>query len=145
MFGIFPGKVPVNIEDELVIPTSIIINEFQEAINIPLTYWNISDYKKNWLRSLEEGLASKNHAALVVSMYEPVLTNFVFAWVIYFEGEVAYVQNNVIFLDECNDFSPERINEFVGERTTHDEDGIKISEWDTDLDSIFAFYNSLKA
>ncbi len=143
MFGIFPEDKPVNTDGELVLPASIVIDRFHEAMNIPLTYWNINDYKRSWLRSLEEGLISKSHAALAVSMYDPALANFVFAWVIYFEGEVVHVQNNVIFLEEGKEFSPEKINEFIDEHMTHDEDGMRISEWNTDLNSVINFYNEL--
>lgn len=59
-------------------------------MHIPLSYWNISDYKRNWLLSLEQGMRDGKHAALVVSMYRPELTNFVFAWVLYFEGDLVF-------------------------------------------------------
>lgn len=144
MFGIFPKNEHVNIEGELVLTASIIIDGFQESINIPLTYWDVNDYKKSWLHSLEQGMKEKKHATLAVSMYNPEMANFVFAWVLYFEGNCVFVQNNVIFLNECDNFSPEKINDFVDERTTHDEDGIKISEWNTDIDSVIKFYEGLK-
>lgn len=144
MFGIFPEDKQFDIEGELFVPASIVIDDFKEAMNIPLTYWNIDDYKKSWFNSLEEGLAKKNHAALAVSMYEPELANFVFVWVAYFKGEMVHIQNSIIFLEEYKNFSPERINEFIDERTTHDEDGMKISEWITDLRSVLVFYNNLK-
>lgn len=144
MFGIFSEKESIIIEDELILPALIVIDEFKEAMNIPLAYWSIDDYKNSWLYSLEDGLNKKNHAALAVSMYQPEVTNFVFTWVIYFDDDIAHIQNNIIFLDEYNDFSPDKINEFVDKRTIHDEDGMKISEWDTDLKSVLDFYNSLK-
>lgn len=78
MFGIFSQDTAVNIEGECVLPSSIIIDDFSEAINIPLSYWNINDYKVSWLNSLEEGLKNKNHATLVASMYEPENVNFIF-------------------------------------------------------------------
>jgi len=144
MFGIFPEKDAVNVEGELVLPASIVIDEFSEMTNIPLSYWSIKDYKICWLKSLEEGLASKKHAALAVSMYEPENTNFIFTWVLYFCGSEVFVQNKIIFLDECYDFSTEKINEFVEARVTYNEDGMKISEWRTDMESVINFYDSLK-
>lgn len=144
MFGIFPKDEPVDIEGELVLPASIIIDEFSEMMNIPLSYWDIEDYKVSWLNSLKEGLASKNHAVLAVSMNDPALANFIFTWVIYFEDEMAYIQNSIIFLNDFNNFNPDRINEFIDKRTTHDEDGMKISEWCTDINSIQSFFDSLK-
>ena len=38
---------------------------------------------------------------------------------------------------------PENINKFIESRTTHDGDGMKISEWHTDLNSVLDFYHSL--
>lgn len=144
MFGIFPEDKPVDIEGECVLPASIIIDEFSEMMNIPLSYWNIDDYKDNWRISLGEGLENKKHAALAVSMYDPVNTNFIFTWVLYFSGDVVFVQNSILFLDECPEFTPETINSFTEPRTTHNEDGMKISEWNTDLKSVIIFYHGLK-
>ncbi|MEW5292009.1 hypothetical protein ABW286_23005 [Erwinia papayae] len=144
MFGILFKGTPVNMDGELVQPASIIIDEFAESLNLPLSYWNLMDYKKSWLKSLEEGLSSKTHSALAASMYDPTQTNFIFTWVLYFEDNDVYVHNNVVFLDEHQDFTPESINKFVEPRATHDEDGMKISEWNTNLKSITDFYHSLK-
>ncbi|QCR35503.1 hypothetical protein [Nissabacter sp. SGAir0207] len=143
MFGIFPKGKPVSMEGELFQPSSIVISKFEEELYLPLSYWDIKDYKKSWINSLEEGLSNKRHSALVVSMYEPEKTNFIFTWILYFEGEKVYVQNTVIFLEEYHDFSPENINNFIETRTTHDEDGMKISEWCTDIKSVLVFLNSL--
>lgn len=145
MFGIFPQNKPVDIEGEYVLPASIIINEFSEMMNIPISYWSIDDYKLHWMSTLEEGLKNKNHATLAVSMYEPQDTNFIFTWVLYFSGSDVFVQNSILFLDECPGFTPETINSFTEPRTTHNEDGIKISEWTTDLKSVLDFYHSLKS
>jgi len=58
--------------------------------------------------------------------------------------EEFWQQNSILFLDEHPDFTPDKINEFIEPRITHDEDGMKISEWNTDLDSVRDFYNRLK-
>lgn len=144
MFGIFAEDTPMAMEEELVLPAEIIIDDFKERLNIPISYWGFDDYKKSWLKSLESGLANKKHAVLAVSMYEPSCTNFVFVWVLYFFNEDVFLQNKVLFLDEHPDFDVENINDFINPRITHNEDGMKISEWNTDLDSVRHFYNSLK-
>ncbi|ATM87409.1 hypothetical protein ACSMDF_17185 [Yersinia enterocolitica] len=144
MFGIFPGDIPIKEYDEIVLPSSIMIDEFKESFNLPLAYWSVENYKASWRESIEFGLQNCNYAALAVSMYEPDYTNFVFTWVLYFEGKDIFVQNKILFLDECPGFMPDKINDYVQKRETHDEDGRKISEWSTDLKSVIDFYNSLK-
>ncbi|EOU3146989.1 hypothetical protein AB8884_09240 [Yersinia enterocolitica] len=144
MFGIFQKGQPICENDEMVLPTSIIIDEFTEPLYIPLSYWSFENYQKSWLSSIEEGLQNKKHSALAVSMYEPDYTNFIFIWVLYYSGNEVFVQNNILFLDECSGFTPESINDFIEPRTTYNEDEMKISEWSTDLKSVIDFYNSLK-
>jgi hypothetical protein len=144
MFGILPSDTSIHENDEMVLPATIVIDTFAETVHIPLSYWSIEDYRQSWLSSLEEGLHNKTHAALAVSMYEPDYTNFIFSWIIYFSGDEVFLQNKVIFLDECLDFTPEKINDFIEPRAIYNEDGMKISEWHTDLNSILAFYHGLK-
>jgi len=76
-------------------------------------------------------------------MYEPDHTNFIFTWVLYFHGNRVFVQNEILFLDEHPDFTVDKINDFMEPRVTHNEDGMKISEWCTDLKSVLDFINSL--
>lgn len=145
MFRIVLDGDQVVVENEHVQPASIVIDDYTESLYLPLSYWSIDDYKKAWLASLREGLARKDHAALAVSMYEPAQTNFIFTWVLYFEGMNVYLHNNIVFLDQCRDFTIEQINKFVEPRTTHNEEGMKISEWHTDLKSVTDFYQRLAA
>lgn len=144
MFGIFPEDKLAYVDGECVLPASIVIDEFSEMINIPISYWNINDYRNSWLSSLEEGLTNRNHATLAVSMYNPENTRFIFTWVLYFSGDDVFIQNAILFLDENQGFTPEAINKFTEAHAAYNEDGIKISEWKTDLNSVLDFYNSLK-
>lgn len=144
MFGIFPKGELVNMNGELVQPALIIIDEFEELCYIPVSYWDISNYKHSWLNSLEEGLLNRDHSALAVSMYEPTKVNFVTTWVLYFDDDDVYVQNTMIFLDENEGFTPEKINKFIEPRSSYNEDGVVISEWHTDLNSVLSFFNNLK-
>jgi len=145
MFEITLDGEQIVFEGEWVQPASIVIDNYTESLYLPLSYWSADDYKKAWLASLREGLARKDHAALAVSMYEPEQTNFIFTWVLYFDGMDVYLHNNMVFLDECRGFTVEQINKFVEPRTTHNEEGIKISEWRTNLKSVIDFYHRLEA
>lgn len=144
MFGIFSKGELVSMDGELVQPALIVIDKYEEMCYLPVSYWNISDYKYSWLNSLEEGLINKNHSALAVSMYEPTQSNFLFTWVLYFEGDDVYVQNNIIFLNEYEWFTPDKINKCIKPRAIYNEDGMAISEWHTDMNSVMSFFHSLK-
>ncbi|MGM7884545.1 hypothetical protein [Yersinia enterocolitica] len=144
MFGIIPENEPLEMDGELFQEAKIVIDDFWETLQLPLSYWELKDYKRSWLASIEKGMHSKNHATLAVSMYDPEQTNFIFVWVIYFQDDDVFLQNKVIFLEEHPSFTIEKINDFITPRVTHTEDGHKISEWCTDLNSIVTFCNSLK-
>lgn len=125
-------------------PAEIIINESRESFQLPAGYWTVSEYKKNWLCSLEDGLKNKTHSALAVSMGEAENTNFIFTWVVYFKNNEAKVQNIMMFMDEMPGFTPRKINDFVKDYEEYNEDGLKISEWSIDYKSIDDFVIKLK-
>jgi len=63
-------------------------------------------------------------------MSDPKVTNFVRVWPLYRIGEVVYVQNRILFLDQIGDqFDPAAPWGGLGPRTTVNEDGDQISEW----------------
>lgn len=49
-------------------------------------------------------------------MHEPESLNFISAWIIYYDGELSYVQNKIIFVDDFLEFYTSKINEYVNER-----------------------------
>ena len=49
-------------------------------------------------------------------MHEPESLNFISAWIIYYDGELSYVQNKIIFVDDFLEFDTSKINEYVNER-----------------------------
>ncbi|BCQ36920.1 hypothetical protein ERHA54_45310 [Erwinia rhapontici] len=144
MFNILVKEDPLEIDGECVFSASIIINDFEEKVYLPLSYWSLSDYRESWKSEVEEGLNKNSHSVLAVSMYESSKANFIFSWVLYYSGNDVFIQNKIIFLDEHPNFTVESINSCIGSRKTHTEDGMQISEWHTDLNSIKLFYNSLK-
>ncbi|MBD2797259.1 hypothetical protein ID856_12025 [Xenorhabdus sp. 18] len=143
MFDIVTRDSVVKHFDELALPSSIIIGDFKEEFHLPITYWNVVDYKRSWYNSIKEGLSKKDHAALAVSMYEPNSVNFIFIWIIYFEGEKVFLQNQTLFVEDFPEFYPSNINNFIEPRYTETEEGHKVSEWSTDLNSILDFYKKL--
>lgn len=131
--------------DDIVVHAKIIIDSFSEDFFIPVTFWSIGEYKKEWIKSLEEGLSKRKHSVLITSMYEPDKLNFIQSWVIYYGVNKAYIQNKIFFIDDYMNFDHKNINSFVEKRTQYSEFGEKISEWETDICSIIKFYRTLKS
>ena len=42
--------------DDIVVQAKIVIDSFSEDFFMPVTFWSIEEYKKEWITSLEEGL-----------------------------------------------------------------------------------------
>ncbi|MGV3345559.1 hypothetical protein ACGVWS_07365 [Enterobacteriaceae bacterium LUAb1] len=144
MFGIFTeDKAIQSAFNEIVLPAKIIIGDFNEGMQIPLTYWSIKQYRKSWLEVLKQGLRNGNHSVLAVSMYNPETVNFIFSWVLYYKGTQVIIQNKMIFAGEIQGFSIHKLNDCAGEYDAY-SDGEKVSEWYTTIDEVNAFVNYLE-
>lgn len=143
MFNIEINNSPKEVFGEQVYPSKIVINDFCEWINIPVVYWDIEQYKDSWKKSIKYGLETKEHAALIVSMYDPDNLNFISTWTLYFVNELVYIQNKLIFVNEYNNFDVNNINDFISNREIYNEDGVRISEWQCTVEDIIEFYHSL--
>jgi len=140
-FNISLGSEAVNRNGESVLEGSIFLCGSIESFYAPDSFWKREQYLKSWRDSFSEGYASKSHSALIVSMRDPLLMNFMFAWILYFEGEKVFVQNKVLFMDDVRGaFEVERINDYFGDRETFNEDGVKISEWEFALEEVVGFF-----
>ena len=115
-----------------------------EYFHAPVSFWTREQYIESWKRSFSEGYAGKKHSALIVSMRDPLQTNFLFLWVLYFEGVKVFVQNKILFLDEIGEvFEQEKVNDYIGERVKVNYEGVKISEWEIEHDEVFGFFTNL--
>lgn len=145
MFGIFTeNKAIQSAFDELVSPAKIVIGDFAEGLQIPLSYWNIKQYQQSWIETIKQGLKKCDHSVLAVSMYNPETVNFIFSWVLYYKEERVIIQNKMIFTGEIKDFSINKLNEYAGEYDTY-SDGEKVSEWYTTVNEVKLFLEYLEA
>jgi len=130
--------------DEPVLRGEIEINGYRESFFAPIDFWSKSDYLKSWKKSLIQGLENCGHAVLLTSMRDPNFCNFAFYWVIYIEGDDAYIQNGVFFMERLpSPFMTDEINSYVSEREEVDEDGFSISQWKVDKKSVVDFLYTL--
>lgn len=119
------------------------LGEYSEELHIPIDYWNAGEYKNSWKKALKDGLERGDHSILITSMYEPSSLNFFSSWIIYYDKENSFVQNKVIFLEDFPELDISRINDYVSDHQTINEDGFRISEWTVKTRDIIEFYHSL--
>ncbi|MFD8493315.1 hypothetical protein [Amycolatopsis sp. NPDC059657] len=114
------------------------IGDFSETFHAPLGYWTVSDYRRSWRQSiLRLNTSDEVTSCLMVAMTDPGESNFLMSWPMYRLGEVLYVQNSIIFLDQLEHaFDPNNPWLSVREREVVDEDGNRISEWSTTMNSV---------
>ena len=131
MFGIFFKDKDTSFDNGygMHILASISLGEYVEELHIPIDYWGIEEYKNSWAKSIADGIEKKKHSVLITSMHEPESLNFISAWIIYYDGEISYVQT--------------KINEYVNKREIFNEDGFKISEWIVKTKDVIDFYHSI--
>lgn len=130
---------------DLIVKSKIIINDFSEYFDLPVSYWKVNDYKRSWVKSISQILnKNKDRAILFTSMYDLEKVNFLHSWIIYKKGNSAFIQNCILFRDDFNEFSLENIFKYIPDREIYSEYGEKISEWTTDFENIIRFYDKLK-
>ena len=117
-------------EGDLMVSGSLKIGDFREDFHASLSYWNRDDYLSQWKDALNRLSQGERRSAIVTAMYDPKTANFIFWWVMYLNGDVVYIQNQVLFLEELErPFYESELYSFIPERETHTEEGEPISEW----------------
>lgn len=116
------------------------IDDFRESLYIPLGWWSLDDYKKQWQEGLRR-LANHDKSCLVVGIDNPKVRKFIEWWVLYKIDNKIYIRNKIAVDDiyseqigdrpftiqNCYDFIPERGPKFNSE-------GREISEWVIEYD-----------
>ncbi len=136
------GKFKVA-DDEKMAIGKILIGEFYENFHASLSYWDSDKYEFQWKQALTRIIEGASTTALITSMYDPQLANFIFWWVLYRDGEDIYIQNHVLFMDDIDgSFEEGCVYDYIPQREIVNEDGDRISEWVTELKAIKSFLNS---
>lgn len=96
-------------------------NNFEESLIIPVNWWTMEDYERQWKEGLER-IKTHDTSCLVVEVfftnYNPVIT----WWLLYKEGDKIFIRNNLIAANLYrqrignNSFTPENCYEFIHTR-----------------------------
>jgi hypothetical protein len=144
MFKIQFAELPKSLKSKNALGR-IDIDDFYEHFKIPLTYWKVEQYWKQWQSALESFVNGAEQSSLIHQMLDPEKRPFIFCWTFYRVGGKVYIHENLLNPDNYQEiFKIEDINHIVGKRKTITEDGSKISEWETKIDDIKLFLNEIE-
>ena len=116
----------------------ITIENFKETFVIPLEYWNIEDYQKQWKEGIER-IKKNSKSCFVASIQDPCKAPYLNWWPMYKRGKTIYIQNHMLhgkyYKKKIGSqvFTPETCYNFIPYRTTKEIDGMKPSEWKVEL------------
>ena len=118
----------------------ITINAFQEQFVSPTTYWSQEDYERQWITAISQILGGANSSCLITSMYDPKLAEFILWWPLYREGNIIFIQNHILFMNEISgEFDPWNLQPFIPPHETYTEEGECISEWEVTIEDLESF------
>lgn len=134
------SKKPVIIDGFKRYRGQISIGDFKENFYMATDNWSITDYQKQWKEGLER-IKTHDSSCLVVDFEGPIDNPWVELWALYKEGETIFIHNRCLFYEAfqevSKDLPPFDLTScylyIVLPRETIDEDGNKISEWQTTL------------
>lgn len=135
-------NTPEEFNGILTIEGEIIIKDHKETFIMPLDWWTINDYQKQW----KEGIARiKTHdsSCLVATIQDLNIRPWVEMWVLYKEGTKIFIQNHLISGNDFREmastrpeFNLETCYDYIEPRRTVFDDGDQISEWVIDLSDL---------
>ena len=130
MFDIYLTHKKVDEPDVKAVYGRICVGEYFETFTASLVFWSHEQYKKQWRTALRKIVDGESRSALITSFAEPKEGEFLFWWPLYREGEIVYVQNQILLFENLSvPFVIERPWDSVQERQIMNAEGRKVSEW----------------
>lgn len=118
----------------------ITIGSYLERFVAPIAYWDVIHYRRHWRQATTRIVQGSLTSALITSMYDPAVANFIYWWPMYRLGDTVHFQNHILFLNELQTpFDPNDPFRFVPERLVINSDSEKISEWSTSIEDLVVF------
>jgi hypothetical protein len=131
-------KLSINIVDKKSknkeVKGEIHIEDYIEGFYIPLEWWSIKDYERQWKEGIAR-LKNNDTSCLVTTIYDPRIKPFIEWWVLYRIGNKIHIQPQGIFGDLYRErigikpFTPNTCYDFIPSRKILTNEGNKISEW----------------
>jgi len=121
----------------------ITIGPYVERFVAPIGYWDVTQYRHHWQQAITRIVQGSVTSALITSMYDPAVANFIYWWPMYRLDDTVHFQNHILFLNELETaFEPNDPFRFVPERVVINSDSEKISEWSASIADLESFLTS---
>jgi CdiI N-terminal domain len=106
----------------------------------------VADYERQWQKACERIIAGEEKSALIVSHVSPPASEFLVWWPLYRDGEIVHVRNELLFYAMMNvPFSVQEPWNSIRDRRATNDEGLEISEWDTNLESLRQFVDEKRS
>lgn len=109
------------------------LGDFREPFNMPLNWWDIDTYKKQWQEGITR-IRKYKHSCLITEVYNPTKDPVINMWALYRRGTEIIIHNYLLFgprlkkkislipfnTDSCYRFIP---------RKRKNTNSLQLSEW----------------
>jgi len=115
------------------------LGEATEGFQSDLHTWSMAEYEAQWRTAVARLLAGQTESALLTSYRGPEAA-YHFLWPMWRVGTTVYLQERIVLTEDLAEpFDPGQPWTVVGERSTVNEDGVPVSEWEVPLGQLAPF------
>jgi hypothetical protein len=116
------------------------IEDYTETFVCSLVCWSAAQYENHWREACQRLIDGRQQSALISSYVEPSMSEFLVWWPLYSDGQVVHVRNELVEYSQLRKpFSDKDPWSSIRARKIATDEGAKISEWDTGIQSIQEF------
>jgi hypothetical protein len=140
MFDIRLTAEPVPDSDGAAVYGRIQIEDYTETFVASLVCWSPDQYEQQWRDACQRLLDGASGSALITSYVDPSVSEFLVWWPLYRDGPVVHVRNELVpYSQLARPFSIEDPWSSIRVRQILSDEGMEISEWDTQVESLRDF------
>lgn len=118
----------------------IVIGQFREEFEVPLSYWSRSQYLTQWRESASRMANGSDFEYCVATAADLRCANFVLLWLFYGHGIEVLVQNRLLMINEALvTMRVDDLHSVLRQYQDRTDDGNPISQWKTSREAMRAF------
>ena len=120
----------------------LVLGGHEERFIVHFSVWSEQQYINHWKSAVARALVRKP-AALVTDMRTPARSSHLIWWPMWRTNSEVVFHNQLLFFDqhgiEGSQVDVERLYGVIGERLSHNDDGIAVSEWIVPVSEVETF------